>query len=294
MLERVFFFGAIPLVYLLPISHRSIQKHKNTVIKIHIMLVLTLLFIYFTVRNIWCVNCKDLPKQIKSKFHKEFTINGCKCLYHEPIRKKKRRILLFPGLGISVRRMMQESCMEMFVEDSEILCFQIRGLGESDWDVDLSSKSMLDDSINMMTVFESMTDRSLDTLFVGYSLGSFVSMQSLAYANILGIKCDNILLVNAMCSGTTILYHYKIFCMLLGVNTKLHLNKSNVPITILHAIDDITIPLSEAQELKQECDSIGRSCTLLTCDGSHSNYTIPTKTKSYLRLLSLGSHGSIV
>ena len=182
---------------------------------------------------------------------------------------------------------MQESCMEMFVEDSEILCFQIRGLGESDWDVDLSSKSMLDDSINMMTVFESMTDRSLDTLFVGYSLGSFVSMQSLAYANILGIKCDNILLVNAMCSGTTILYHYKIFCMLLGVNTKLHLNKSNVPITILHAIDDITIPLSEAQELKQECDSIGRSCTLLTCDGSHSNYTIPTKTKLIIKLLFL-------
>ena len=285
MLESAFLFSSIPFVYLLPISHRSINKHKNTVIKIHIMLVLSFLFIYFSARSIYGVNKKDLPKQIKSVFSKEFTFKGCKFLYHEPIRKKKRRILLFPGVGISVRRMLQEPCMEVFLEDSEILSFQIRGLGESDWYVDLCSKSMLDDSINMMTVFESMTDRTMNTLFIGYSLGCFVSMQSLGYVTSLGINCKNILLVNGMCSGTQMVSHFKIFATLLGVNIKPHLNNSFVPITLLHAKDDKTIPLSEARELKQECDSIGRSCTLLTCDGSHGNYTIPIEIESYLRLL---------
>ena len=88
-----------------------------------------------------------------------------------------------------------------------------------------------------------------------------------------------------MCRGTNMVPHFKIFAMLLGVNMKPHLHKSNVPITILHAKDDITIPISEAQELKQECDAIGRSCTVLTCDGDHGHYIIPSETKSYLKLL---------
>ena len=144
---------------------------------------------------------------------------------------------------------------------------------------------MLDDSLNMMTVFESVTERTRDTLFIGYSLGCFVSMQSLSYTDTLGIKCNNILLVNGMCSGTNMVSHFKIFAMLLGVNIKPHLHKSNVPITILHAKDDLTVPISEARELKQECDAIGRSCTVLTCDGNHSRYDIPSRTVAYLKLL---------
>ena len=88
-----------------------------------------------------------------------------------------------------------------------------------------------------------------------------------------------------MCGGTNMVSHFKIFAMLLGVNLKTHLNKSNVPITILHAKNDITIPISEAQELKQECDAIGRSCTVLTCEGDHARYEIPSETKLYLKLL---------
>lgn len=285
MLEKTFLVSTIPFIYLLPFSNKVIDKHKQTVIKIHILLVLTFLFVYFTVRSLWCPNCKDLPKPIKSRSTKEFTFKGCKLLYHQPIHKIKRRILLFPGLGISVRRMLQEPCMEAFLEDSEIVCFQLRGLGESDWNVDLSSKSMLDDSLNMMTVFESMTDRTLDTLFIGYSLGCFVSMQSLSHIDNIGTRCNNILLVNGMCSGTKMVTHFKIFATLLGVNVKPHLIRSNVPITILHAEDDNTIPITEAHELKQECDTIGRSCTMLTCNGDHSNYTIHKNTTSYLKSL---------
>ena len=280
MLEKAFLFSSLPFVYLLPLSHSSIKKHRNVVLKIHIFLVLTFAAVYFMVRNIWGRNYRDLPKKIESKFCQEFTFKGCKLLYHQPVKPTKRRILLFPGLGISVRRMLQEPCMEVFLENSEILCFQIRGLGESDWCVDLSPKSMLDDSLNVMTVFESMTDKTVDTLFVGYSLGCFVSMQSLSHIN-----CDNILLVNGMCSGVNMITHFKIFSMLLDINIKPHLRNSRVPITILHAKDDVTIPLSEAQEMKKECDSIGRPCNLLICDGDHGHYEIKKSIKSHLNML---------
>lgn len=282
MLEKVFLWGSIPFIYLLPLSHKSIQKHRNVVIKIHILLVLTFAVVYFMVRSIWGRNYRDLPQEIKSRFSQEFTFKGCKLLYHQPIRRTKRRILLFPGLGISVRRMLQEPCMEVFLENSEILCFQIRGLGESDWFVDLSPKSMLDDSLNVMTVFESMTDRTVDTLFVGYSLGCFVSMQSLSHIT---VNCDNILLVNGMCSGVNMVTHFKIFSMLLNIDIKSYLNKSEVPITILHAKDDVTIPLSEAREMKKECDAIGRPCNLLICNGDHGDYEITSSIKSHLKLL---------
>jgi hypothetical protein len=280
MLEKAFLFSSLPFVYLLPLSHSSIKKQRNIVLKIHIFLVLTFAVIYFMVRNIWGRNYRDLPKKIKSKFSQEFTFKGCKLLYHQPVKHTKRRILLFPGLGISVRRMLQEPCMEVFLENSEILCFQVRGLGESDWYVDLSPKSMLDDSLNVMTVFESMTDKTVNTLFVGYSLGCFVSMQSLSHMN-----CDNILLVNGMCSGINMITHFKIFSMLLDINIKPHLKNSRVPITILHAKDDVTIPLSEAQEMKKECDAIGRPCDLLICDGDHGNYQIKNSIKSHLNML---------
>jgi pimeloyl-ACP methyl ester carboxylesterase len=245
----------------------------------------TFFFLYLTVRNIWGVNHKDLPKQIKSKFTQEFFFKGCKFLVHQPIRKTKRRILLFPGLGISVRRMLQESCMDGFLEDSEIVCFQIRGLGESEWFVDLCSKSMLEDALNVMNLFESTTDKTIKTLFVGYSLGCFVAMQAMAYVKQLHVRCDNIILVNGMCSGNTMISHFKIFAMLLGINIKPFLKRSEVPITLLHAKNDITIPLAEAQELKEECDRINRPCTLLTCEGTHGCYTLSNELTSYLRLL---------
>lgn len=279
-MKEAFLFSFLPL---LPISHQL--KNKHTAIQIYLSVLLTLMLVYLAVRNIWGVNYNDLPKQIKSEYRKEFFFRGCKLLYHKPIRKKKKRILLFPGLGISVRRMLQEPCMDVFLEDSEILCFQIRGLGESDWYVDLSSQSMLEDSINAMSVFASMTDNSLNTLFVGYSLGCFVLMQSLGYATALGITCHNGILVNGMCSGTKMVSHFKLFATLLGVTVKPHLNNSTVPLTILHAKDDNTIHLAEAFEMIQECKLIGRSCTLLICDGKHSNYTIPSNIQSYLRHL---------
>lgn len=277
--------STLPFVYILPWSRNETKKYRNIAMKIHTLIVMICSLLYISFRIKYGSNFKDLPKQIVSSSTREFLFKGCKLLHFEPISKKKRRLLVFPGLGISVRRMLQETCMDAFVKDSEIVCFQIRGLGESNWDVDLSAKSMLEDSLNMMTFFDSITDKTLPTLFIGYSLGCFVSMQSLRYTEITGIRCEHILLVNGMCSGESMVFHFKMFAKILDVNVKSHLKSSMVPITILHSKDDKTIPLTEAIELKRECDHIGRACNILVCDGDHSNYKISRKNILILQSL---------
>lgn len=281
MLESAFLCWTLPFIYLSPWSQRSSRR----VLKIHIIISFSFMLIYIYVRTTYGSNLRDLPKQVRSTSMREFTANGCKMLVFEPITTKKRRILLFPGLGISVRRMLQESCMDAFIEDSEIVCFQVRGLGESDWNVDFSSKSMLEDALNAVSVFDLMTDCKLQTLFIGYSLGCFVSMQLLSHNCITGVKCDNILLVNGMCSGKKMVSHFKLFASLLNLDVKRHVKNCNVPITVLHAQDDKTIPIDEAIELKSECDSIGRHCKILTCDGDHNDYELSDRTKAFLRKL---------
>lgn len=281
----MFFFGVLPFVYLAPWSDKSINRHRDTALKIHMFLLCLSVIIYVYIRRTYCVNYDDLPKTIRSKSSRELKVKGCKVLHFEPVCEKKRRILLFPGLGISVRRMLQETCMNVFVQDSEIVCFQVRGLGESDWNVDFDTKSMLEDSLNMMAVFDSITDGTLDTLFIGYSLGCFVSMQSLSHVAVCQMKCRNILLVNGMCSGYNIRSDFKVFAGILGLNVKQHLKLSNVPVTVLHARDDVTIPISEALELKQECDAIGRTCNLFIIEGNHYKYQLSRESVSFLRHL---------
>ena len=272
-------------MYLTPFSYqKGIKRYTNVVLKVHLFLSLIFVAIYTLTRNYFCRNFRDLPVQIKSSSITEFSRNGCKMLFFQPVRKKKRRILLFPGLGIGVRRMLQEACMQPFIEDSEIVCFQVRGLGESDWDVDIGADSMLQDALNAVSVFDSMTE-NIKTLFVAYSLGCFVSMQLLSYSWLTNVKCDNVLLVNGMYKSEHMMPRFKLFTSLLGISVQPHLNKCDVPITLLHAAHDDAVYLQESIELDQACRSIGRRCQLLSCDGDHSNYRLSDETTSILRQL---------
>jgi len=272
-------------MYLTPFSYqKGIKRYTNAVLKLHFYLSLIFVVTYILARNHFSRNLRDLPVQIKSSSITEFSRNGCKMLYFQPVREKKRRILLFPGLGISVRRMLQETCMQPFIEDSEIVCFQVRGLGESDWDVDIGTDSMLQDALNAVSVFDSMTE-NIKTLFVGYSLGCFVSMQLLSYSRLTNVKCDNILLVNGMYTSEHIVARFKVVTSLMGISVQPHLNKCDVPITLLHAAHDGIVYMQESIELNQACRSIGRRCQLLSCDGNHSNYRLSDETTSILRQL---------
>lgn len=285
MLQKVFFLWSLPFMYLTPFSYqRGTKRYTNVILKVHILLSLIFLVIYTLGRGYFCRNIKDLPMRIKSSLITEFTRNGCKMLFFQPVRKKKRRILLFPGLGISVRRMLQEACMQPFIEDSEIVCFQVRGLGESDWDVDVGADSMLQDALNAVSVFDSMTE-NIQTLFVGYSLGCFVSMQLLSHCWMTNVRCDNVLLVNGMYKSEHMVPRFKLLTSLMGVTVQPHLNTCDVPITLLHAEHDTLIYPQESIELHQACRSIGRRCQLIICDGDHNKYRLSDETKSILRQL---------
>ena len=167
--------------------------------------------------------------------------------------------------------------MQPLIHDSEILCFQVRGIGNSDLMVDLSAGTMLDDSIQAAYTLITHTNE-LPTLFVGYSLGCFVSMQLLS--NIWRIPSfrdpDRILLVNGMHTGDLLVSHFRLFSSLLGCTVSPHVAQSSVPITILHALDDKTIPFREAESLQTHCQQLGRDVELIKCRGTHSNYILDT------------------
>lgn len=167
--------------------------------------------------------------------------------------------------------------MQPLIHDSEILCFQVRGIGNSDLMVDLSASTMLDDSIQAAYTLITHTNE-LPTLFVGYSLGCFVSMQLLS--NIWRIPSfrdpDRIFLVNGMHTGDLLVSHFRLFSSLLGCTVAPHVAQSSVPITILHALDDKTIPFREAESLQTHCQQLGRDVELFTCQGTHSSYILDT------------------
>lgn len=290
VLEQSFFLYSVPFVCLLPLlsSGNATRRTTKKILWIHLFLSVTFVCCYVFVRKKFGENFADksdfISKPIYNQYVNEFHYKKCKMLHFRP-SVSVRRILLFPGLGISVRQMMQETCMLPFLNDSEVLCFQIRGLGESGWDVDLSAKSMLQDALNAVEVFASITKSEDRSLFIGYSLGCFVGMQLLSHLPKTHVVCNNILLVNGMYDGKNMVSKYKILSSLLHVTVKPHVCKSTVPITIIHSKSDATISISEAIDLKRECDSIKRRVQLFVMEGGHSHYTISDKIKSRLTLL---------
>ena len=270
MLDRAFLWWSVPLVGLLPLQH---SKQGKRLLWIHLFLTLMLSSAYVYCRLRFGKNHPELGIIIKGR-QRIFSRKGCQMLHFQPLSPASRRILLFPGLGISVTRMLQEPCMAPLLHTSEILCFQVRGIGDSDFMVDLSASTMLDDAIQAAYTLSVETNNELPTLFAGYSLGCFVSMQLLSNTWRIPLFKEpyRILLVNGMHTGDLVVSHFRIFSALLGISVAPHVAQSSVPITLLHAFDDKTIPYEEARSLKRHCEQVGREVELIPCHGTHSKY----------------------
>ena len=117
-----------------PLNH----KGYKVAMWIHICLSLLAWGIYIYLRYTYSFNKIDPSDDGYTRHCIEYDHKGCRVLEYMPPNQPKRRILAFPGLMISVRRMIGENCISPFLQDSIIVCYQIRGLGDSDLFVDLS------------------------------------------------------------------------------------------------------------------------------------------------------------
>jgi predicted esterase len=280
MLDRMFIWWSVPSIGIITLLRApGCGRQQRRLFWFHQVVAMILLSTYLLCRMKYSRNFVD-RQQFLGGQSREFKRFGCKMLHHRPATRCRRRILAFPGLGISVRRMLQEPVMGPFLSDSEVLCFQCRGLGESDRVLDLNARSMLDDGLNALRVLHETLDPDVRTIFVGYSLGCFVSMQLLSHP--LGGGCEHAVLVNGMCNGDFTVLHFRVFARLLNATVDRHVAGSRVPVTLLHAEDDVTIPIQEAEEMIRICAEVGRPARLLKCAGDHSEYQLSDEHKKVL------------
>lgn len=282
MLDRMFIWWSVPSIGILTLLRAPGCGRQRRLFWFHQVVTMLLVATYVLCRMKYSRNFFD-RQLVTGGQSREFKRYGCQMLHHRPDQVVRRRVIAFPGLGISVRRMLQEPAMRPFVSDSEVLCFQCRGLGESDWVLDLDARSMLDDALNALRVFDETTlNPDVRTIFVGYSLGCFVSMQLLSHP-LGGSSCEHCVLVNGMCTGSRSVMHFRVFAKLLSATVEGHVAGSSVPVTLLHAEDDVTIPIQEAEDFMRECAKHARPVRLLKCAGDHSEYQL---SDEHIKILS--------
>lgn len=291
MLASVFLLTSVPLVLLLPLrqhrTHQVWRRRVDTIIWIHACTCVAIAMVYTIARLVHAPNTHE-PSCEHAMKHGKYTqdmVNGCRVLHYRPQhRAAVRRLLLFPGMHVSVCRMLHEECVKAFLPDAEIVIFQVRGLGDSHHLVDFSASSMLEDALNTLSFFEAVTDRNLACEFLGFSLGCFVSMQLLSQAWRCGhaLTCERIILVNGMYDGQHMAPKLRLFAKLLGISTAPHVPLSDVPVSILHARRDATIPLVEAYDMQRACRLRGRSVRLYVCDGTHTKYVVDKHAAEFL------------
>ena len=284
--QRLFVWSSIPVAFISMIKPLNLKGYK-VAMWIHICLSLTAWGIYLYLRYTYSFNKID-PSDGFTRHCVEYDHKGCRVLEYMPPYPPKRRILVFPGLMISVRRMIREKCITPFLQDSIIICFQIRGLGDSELLVDLSTETISEDAISQYLNFEIRTNAQ-PTFFIAYSLGSFTAMQLQANIRI-PVVCNKLILVNGLFECEYMYPMFKCLTKILGISNKELLSKSNVPILVVHAKNDKTVEPKESINLIKECRSQNppRHVEYLFIDGDHSDYVFSSEQKvEYARSLNI-------
>lgn len=285
--QRLFVWSSVPVAFISMLKPLNIKGYK-VAMWIHICLSLLAWGIYLYLRFTYSFNKLDPSDDGYTRHCVEYDHKGCRVLEYMPPRPPKRRILAFPGLMISVRRMIRENCISPFLQDSVIICFQIRGLGDSDMLVDLSTETMSEDSISQYLNFETRTNK-LPTFFIGYSLGSFTAMQLLSNMRI-PVFCNRLILVNGLFECEYMYPMFKCLTKILKINNRELVSKSNVPIFVVHSKNDRTVEPRESVNLIKECRASKppRHVEYMFIDGDHANYVFNSEqTVEYTRALNI-------
>ena len=291
ILDRLFLWSSVPVAFICftkPLNNRGFK----TALWIHICISVLAWVMYVYIRYTYSFNKADPGSDVYTTRCVEYKHNGCGVIEYMPPRPPRRRILVFPGLMVSVRKMIREECILPFLDDSVVISFQVRGFGDSDLLVDISTQSMCDDCISQYYNFEQRTDKTLPVFFIGYSLGTFLSMQLLSNSRFRGI-CEKIVLVNGLFECKNVVSSLRTLAHILQVGNKQFVHKSRVPIFIIHSRNDTTVSPSESIELIKECRDV-RSVEYMICDGNHSSYKLSAVQKErYIRALTVFKKGVV-
>lgn len=242
MRDQIVDWVAVPMVALSATSVIS-PKWSRRLSYVHIILIISLLSVYSQMRPSFVRNFSSPMLDKLDGRSVTFMDRGMKYLFYSPNAKAKRRILVCGGSRCCVRRMLREAYVAPFHKDCEILCFQLRGSEDSSPEFHLSSESIF---VDTATAFTYASNTDLPVHIIGFSMGAFGAMQ---LCSRLQTDAKSIIIVGAFFDCRSMSMRLKIPCIALGFSNAPYVSKVNVPIMVVHSVDDDDVSIEEAEKI---------------------------------------------
>ena len=251
---------------------------RVTYIHLFIMCVIGVLYVFM--RKRFSKNLKEPASDELDRMCSVFNHEGMNMMWYRPPRKPKRKLLLFPGVCNSVRRMIRHDFVVPLLRDSVILCVQPRGLGDSDMRIHMNRATMMQDA---QCAYELMLPFELPVHIMGYSAGSFMAIQLAATLD--PITYASLTLVAGMFDCKDMVLDMRISCVAMNMYQSELTHHVPNTVLLLHSTEDKHIMLPEAKRHVELRMSSRLPVKLLEVKGKHHQYVIDKKMKRKMRTI---------
>ena len=279
MIDELIAWLSAPLVFLGVVGSGSMTSRwcrRASYFHLFIMCVVAILYIYL--RKRFSKNLREPGVDDLDHLCSHFNHEGMKMLWYRPPKHPKRKVLLFPGVCNSVRRMLRHDFVKPLLSDSVILCVQPRGLGESDMNVHMNRATMMQDA---QCAYELMLPFELPVHVMGYSAGSFMAIQLVATLDPLAYA--SLTIVGGMFDCKDMALDMRVSCVAMNLSQVALTMQVPNTVLLIHSIEDQHIMLSESKRHLEKRTTSCLPVKLIEVKGKHHQYEVAMRDKRTMR-----------
>lgn len=279
MIDELIAWLSTPVIVLGVVGSANItSRWCRRVTYVHLFVMCIVAILYVLLRRRFSKNLREPGIDELDRMCSLFDHEGMKMLWYRPARRPKRKLLLFPGVCNSVRRMLRHEFVTPLLSDSIILCVQPRGLGDSDMYVHMNRATMMQDA---QCAYELMLPFELPVHVMGYSAGSFMAIQLVATLDPLAYA--SLTVVGGMFDCKDMVLDMRVSCIAMNMmQSVLTLQVPNT-VLIIHSTEDKHIMLPEAERHEDTRKASGLPVKLLKVQGKHHQYEVDQRNKRKIR-----------
>lgn len=268
MIDELVAWLSAPLV-LATVSGFVRNKWCVRIMHIHLFIVALVIVLYFWLRSRFADNVNDPTVDELDKRCMLGYVEGMRVLQYVPQVPPRRKVLLFPGVSNSVRRMLRYDFVKPLLKDCVIVCVQPRGLGESDRSVHMSKATMLTDA---KAAFDLLLPFDLPVHVMGFSAGGFMAIQLCAT---LDKHCyASLTLVGTMFDCVDMALDMKVSCLALRMFQRALTIQVEQPVLLIHSEYDQQISILECEKHMALRRQHALPVKMVTVKGKHASYVL--------------------
>lgn len=235
----------------------------------HLLCMSVLCVAYAYLRNRFMHNVREPLRDVLDARCTIYQHEGMRVAHYKPPNVPKQKVLLFPGVCNSVRRMLRHAFVAPLLDDSVIFCTQPRGIGDSDTSVHMNRMTMLQDAL---AAYELSLPFDLPVHVIGYSAGSFMAMQ--LCATLANDEYATLTVVGGMYDNEDMALDMRICCIALRMRQDDLTLRVHNPVLLVHSSDDAHIGIAEAERHAACRRDAGLPVQLLRVRGEHHEYEL--------------------